>query len=69
MVGIETLSKLLLHLYKPFRLMEESANEVSDFYLESVKTELFTSDLTSHLGVVKIHSHGEWIHADWGLSL
>lgn len=69
MVGIEALSKLLLHLYKPFRLMEDSANEVSDFYLESVKTELFTSDPTSHLGVVKIHSHGAWIHADWGLGL
>lgn len=49
--------------------MEDSANEVSDFYLDSVKTELFTSDPTAHLGVVKIHSHGAWICANWGLGL
>lgn len=64
MAGIETLSKLLLYLCKPFRLIENSANEVSDFYLDFLKIELFASDPTSHLGVVKIHSHGGWIHAD-----
>lgn len=37
-------------------LMEDSANEVSDFYLGTVKTELFTSNTTSHLGVVKTQS-------------
>lgn len=45
-------------------LIENSANEVSDFYLHFMKIELFSSDPTSHLRVVKIHSHGVWIHAD-----
>lgn len=59
MAGTETLSKLLLYLYKPFRLMEDSANEVSDFYLDSVKIGLFPSDFTSHLRVRKIQSWSE----------
>ena len=49
--------------------MEDSANQVSDFYLDSVKIELLTSNPASHLRAVKIHSHGAWIHADWGLGL
>lgn len=67
MAGIETVSKLLLHFCKPSRLME--ANQVSDFYLHSVKIELFPSDFASHLRVRKIHSHGVRIHADQGLTL